>query len=305
MAYARPLNPYCDKELLDAEVDEESPRIIDTVTRAFPYNQGWMLPSSQGNEKPIKGTLSHLLKISTLTKYLTRKTFGIVRSSCELNWQIRVNYALNWPRIWRSRGTRISNATEERVWRRLLHRALNVHNRHPQAANHSCRLGCGCTERMIHLAKCVCTNKAWSRILGIIEEMGMEVPEVQNAQYQDRLLIFGLLPDGHLAHELARGIIRHAWGHVYRHFTRVETDDIVWDPGNVVRDTFKAVIAAVRTRVEAVRLQHVRAMSRAWEEPLTEPTLLLEFDPIAKVYSDGEYCFHKVILDVMQHYGLH
>ena len=72
------------EELLDAEVDEESPRIIDTVTRAFPYNQGWMLPSSQGNEKPIKGTLSHLLKISTLTKYLTRKTFGIVRPSCEL-----------------------------------------------------------------------------------------------------------------------------------------------------------------------------------------------------------------------------
>ena len=85
----------------------------------------------------------------------------------------------------------------------------------------------------------------------------------------------------------------------------METDDIVWNPDNVVRDTFKAVIAAVRTRVEAVRLQHVRAMSRAGEELTAEPTLLLELDPIAEVYSDGEYRFHKVILDIMQHYGLH
>ena len=46
-------------------------------------------------------------------------------------------------------------------------------------------------------------------------------------------------------------------------------------------------------------------MSRTCEEPTTEPTLLQELDPIAEVYSDGDYRFHKVILDIMQHYGLH
>ena len=73
----------------------------------------------------------------------------------------------------------------------------------------------------------------------------------------------------------------------------------------MVRDTFKAVIAAVRTRVEIIRLKHVQAMSRTCEEPTTEPTLLQELDPIAEVYSGGDYRFHKVILDIMQHYGLH
>ena len=35
-------------------------------------------------------------------------------------------YAIPWKRIWASQGTPLSDATEEKQWRKLLHRALNT-----------------------------------------------------------------------------------------------------------------------------------------------------------------------------------
>ena len=54
--------------------------------------------------------------------------------NCEANWQKRINGPpIPWDKIWPTLGTPLSDATEERNWRKMLHRALFVRNRDPKA----------------------------------------------------------------------------------------------------------------------------------------------------------------------------
>ena len=59
--------------------------------------------------------------------------------------------------IWPTLGTPLSDATEEKEWRKMLQRAIYVRNRDTErikAKTTKCRLGCGCEESMWHLVKC-------------------------------------------------------------------------------------------------------------------------------------------------------
>ena len=56
------------------------------------------------------------------------------RPNCEANWQSRIRGPpIPWEKIWPTLGTPLSDATEERNWRKLLHRAIFVRNRDPKA----------------------------------------------------------------------------------------------------------------------------------------------------------------------------
>ena len=73
----------------------------------------------------------------------------------ELTTARTAHHPIAWKAVWHSIGTPLSDPTEEKAWRKFLHRAINAKNRHPSAPDHDCRFKCGCKdESMIHLLKC-------------------------------------------------------------------------------------------------------------------------------------------------------
>ena len=70
--------------------------------------------------------------------------------------------SLNWMQIWRRLGTPLSDPTEEKTWRRLLHRAIDAKNRHSDLPDHNCRLLCGDpNESMLHMLRCSRVRPYW------------------------------------------------------------------------------------------------------------------------------------------------
>ena len=98
-------------------------RIAGTEGNVFPLNDGWILEGSKHTK------LSEIFKIHNMTKYLTMRMVGDARPNAEANWDKRVPYNIPWKRVWSSLGTPLSDPSEEKQWRKLLHRALNTRNR--------------------------------------------------------------------------------------------------------------------------------------------------------------------------------
>ena len=64
---------------------------------------------------------------------------------------MRIGVQLPFDIIWPTLGTPLSDATEEKEWRKMLQRAFFVRNRDTErikAGTTQCRLGCGCEESM-------------------------------------------------------------------------------------------------------------------------------------------------------------
>ena len=58
--------------------------------------------------------------------------------------------------IWPTLGTPLSDATEEKNWRKMLHRGIFTRNRDPanvEAGEHWCRMELKCEESMLHLVE--------------------------------------------------------------------------------------------------------------------------------------------------------
>ena len=114
---------------------ERRSQIVGPITTAQPHPAGWRLKGASSKAYITKAT-----SIKRVTQHHTKQIVGSTRPNCEHNWShaqpgVRshvVSYPLHWPKIWGSVGTPLSDATEERIWRRMLHRALDVRNRHKE-----------------------------------------------------------------------------------------------------------------------------------------------------------------------------
>ena len=154
------------------EVGNEIPMyknaIIGPVTEAFPANEGWYAEGqkprkSVGRKKAAAGEESASedeggvegdpralsdLTIGAMTRVLTRRITEGVRPNCEANWVLAWQRAFGgpmpfqpkWKEIWPSLGTPLSDPSEEKAWRKLLHRAWNAKNRHPKEPDKACTL---------------------------------------------------------------------------------------------------------------------------------------------------------------------
>ena len=82
-------------------------------------------------------------------------------------------------KVWKSIGTPLSDATEEKQWRKLLRRAIFVRNKDASAPTCACRLGCPDTESMLHLFNCRArhTKPLWTACLKFIGDIGCGVPD--------------------------------------------------------------------------------------------------------------------------------
>ena len=104
------------------------------TTLAFPHPQGWN-PEDRLNSPPPPSeyTINNLAHatIHRLTYLFTQPHINGARPNCEANWALRYPRGppIPWRLIWPSLGTPLSDATEEREWRKLLHRGIYVRNR--------------------------------------------------------------------------------------------------------------------------------------------------------------------------------
>ena len=221
-----------------------------------------------------------MTSIKSITKHLTRKLIGGTRPNCETNYGLfsRLPFTVPtkvWKKIWASLGTPLSDATEERIWRKNLHRALDVRNRHPEAETHKCRnLRCQEVESQLHLVRCAYYLPFWKEIL----EISFYVLHVDlrgdwangNGQVNlERAVLFGLKNSKDLTDVRARALLRHAWQHLYRHVTQVETNGTPFNVDVAILHTVKAFRdAALRA---GMTIRHTQTRVRFGRRPVNPP----------------------------------
>ena len=74
----------------------------------------------------------------------------------------------------------------------------------------------------------------------------------------ERVLIFNMKSDRELISLRARAFVRHAWGHMYRHFVRVEVDDKPFIPAVVFYHTLTSFRDAALRLAMALRFTTAR-----------------------------------------------
>ena len=185
---------FQNRNATEDDNEEEPPKvyIIGPPSLTFPIAEGW----APANPHPDTGYAIKTLpqaSIKRLTKLFTHHAVVTKRPNCEANWQKRIRGPpIPWDKIWPSLGTPLSDATEERNWRKLLHRALFVRNRDPKAQGQAraCRLSCGDpNESMLHLIHCRNARPFWNAT----RAFATNVLEMPNPQYMDRLIIFNTI----------------------------------------------------------------------------------------------------------------
>ena len=208
----------------------------------FPIPEGWSPRNPQQDPAYMIKKLQDLT-IKRLTKFFTYHNVKMARPNCEINWPIKFNgWSIPFEKIWPTLGTPLSDATEERNWRKMLHRAIFVRNKDPKAKSQRCRLNCNSIENMLHLVRCMHTKPYWNAVKRFLEQvLGVEV-----IIHLDRLIIFNCIRDKVVSIE-ACAFIRHAFNHFYRDFALVDTlgAKFVW------QYTFERAIHGFRNAVLA------------------------------------------------------
>ena len=209
------------------------------------------------------------------------------RPNCEANWQSRIRGPpIPWEKIWPTLGTPLSDATEERNWRKLLHCAIFVRNRDPKAPSHDCCLRCGCKdESMLHLIMCIHTRPLWNAVRSFVQVvLGMPYQ-----QYLDRLIIFNEVRPNTLASTEACAFIRHAVNRFYRDFAMVDTHDHHFEWERTFADAMHSFRDAVLAWAQSIRIftthrRYTNRKKRVSQNTLTQFSKLVTF-------SDEGYTF--------------
>jgi hypothetical protein len=182
------------------------------------------------------------MNIKAITKHFTSFINDGVRPNCIVNWANFVHTAhIPFGKVFESFGTPISDPTEERQWRKLVHRATNVRNRNPKLADQNCRL-CGKHVEQIHtLFQCQATAPLWRACVTFTKD----VLKAPNPHDMRDAIIFGIWSHGKLGPEIARAFLRHAYNVFYHDFSNVDVKNghFVWQV------TFREAIYSFRSAV--------------------------------------------------------
>ena len=225
--------PWDTDEDDDNEDDEANPRppplppaVMGPSTTTYPRNLGWHLPNQKPcNEKGEPRKLSDIT-IHAITKHLTSYVIGRARPHCIVAWQERMGHALPFDKIFRSFGTPLSDATEERQWRKLVHRATFVRNRDPHAPTKKCRLCGRVDESILHVIRCAQATPLWRESIRFCTDvLGAPTPN-----YTHEAIILGMANGTTLLPEDSRAFLRHVYNHYYHDFANVEIKDSAFHP---------------------------------------------------------------------------
>ena len=160
--------------------------------------------------------------------------------------------------IWCSISTPLSDATEERIWRKLMQRAIYVRNRDPKAPSDKCRLRCGQVESMLHLAQCRHIAHFWADLMAFIART---IPNYTPPDITERAIIFGQWGPQKMGPMIALATLRHGWMVMYRLFTRVQTNAELFRQQKVYLLTLKSVRDAALRKGRELAIAHVH---NAW-----------------------------------------
>ena len=160
--------PYAGDPMPD-ERPVERDAIMGPYWDCFPLNEGWYAKGQTPRKDDGSPRRMSDLTIHEMTVIFTDRITKDVRPNCEHNWQFNKQgvqrlppFKFKWSTIWGSLGTPLSDPTEEKSWRRLLHRAIDAKNRHPGNPDKACRLMCGCNnESMLHMVQCRYSRPFW------------------------------------------------------------------------------------------------------------------------------------------------
>jgi hypothetical protein len=97
---------------------------------------------------------------------------------------------------------------EERQWRKLVQRAINVRNRHPELDDPTCRLCHAEEESMLQLVQCQRTRPMWHMVLKFCSEV-LGAPDMRRSV--ERAIIFNQANPKEMLPIAACAFIRHTF----------------------------------------------------------------------------------------------
>ena len=240
--------------------------IIGPAHRVYPRNLGWRMKGQKGAKNGKHRKLSDLT-IHDITDHLTSKITKNVQPNCIENWKTTthgIKFDVNFDLVFGSFGTELSDATEERQWRKYIHRALNVRNRNPHLEDKKCRL-CGVAEEsMLHLVECMHCKPLWKKCLAFCRNT-LDAPNTDLY----RGIIFNQENYDTMLPEAACAFIRHAFNIFYHDFANVEKGFMfIWQ--RVYYRALTSFRSAVRRYSGKIRLQHTHRLHTSLTEVVSE-----------------------------------
>ena len=214
------------------DVPRERSALMGAYYECFPLNEGWyMRGQTPRHEDDTPRRLSDLT-IHEITVILTERITSGTRPNCEHNWEYKkdgtlrfgVRLKFKWSDVWGSLGTPLSDPTEEKNWRRLLHRAIDARNRH-KGADHRCRLRCGCQdESMLHMVTCRYSKSFWAACIAFCTNVLHEPADMSDTA---KAIIFNVGRDHQLLSMPTRAFLRHAVRWWYASMTKVHKEGTI------------------------------------------------------------------------------
>ena len=201
--------------------------------------------------------------------------------------------------IWRRLGTPLSDPTEEKNWRRLLHRAIDAKNtcRHSDLPDHNCRLLCGePNESMLHMLRCTHVRPYWRACDSFATTvLGM----THHARDPIEVAVFNVDCNLKLINEAAQAFFRHAVRWWYAALTRVHREGAIF----VWQSTFYTTLTKFREAVIRYAVQIRRHYIHRNHTNLTEvvpATQRARFSTLLIIQQDGLYTLTDALTKAIQ-----
>ena len=276
-------NPHdgCDIDD-DSDDDETRVTIAGLRTSHFPADAGWFVDGTEPTKADGSQRRLSELTIRNISRLNTRLHTEGARPNCEANWENRIGHELPWPKIWRSLGTELSDATEESRWYRNLHRATFVRNRQDETSK-KCRLKCGHEESMLHLPRCPKLGALWDTIFDFLNAIGIPPPA-----HRTEAILFNLWTAKSLGPVEARALIRLTFDEMYRRFALVDLADKEFDCTATALNALRALRRALIRRAAAIRKMHANRLHTS-KPPVIPAEDAEKFPGLIGMSTDGEY----------------
>ena len=154
---------------------------------------------------------------------------------------------------------------------------------------------------MLHFTRCRKCQSYWSIVKDFILELGFEAPE-----HWWRARLFGVWKRNPqtLGNAVALGIYRHAWQALYKHFTKIETENRPFVTREVARSFAYKLARALRWRVMDYTKRETRTSLSG--NPPASTKALSKMKPLAKIDPNtGEYLgMHPALVELLAQYEI-
>ena len=233
-------------------LNKKAPAIMGPFTTAFPRNIGWFMKRQQRRPPSNKPRKLSDLTVSEITAHLTSKITRNATPNCVSAWKQRLGPNIPFSKIFASFGTPLSDPSEERQWRKLVHRAIFVRGRNPNAPDQNCRLCRTHKESQLHLFQCMHTLPLWRQCLKFTQQI-LGAPQPFKLEHA---VILGMRTPTVLLPEVARAFLRHAFQHFYHDFANVDVKEGTFTWQYVYRNALLSFRDALLRYGRKVRVLH-------------------------------------------------